>query len=42
MLRRVGLTGVAVERQQVTLLDPDVPKDNFRDFGVVKSRDIKI
>jgi len=36
------LTGVTVERQQVTLWGPDVPKDNFRDFGAVKSRDFKI
>jgi len=42
MLWRVGLTGVGVEREQVTVLDPDGAKDNFRDFDIFKSRDFKI
>jgi len=42
MLWRVGLTGIGAERQQVILLDPDGAKDNFRDLGVVNSRDLKI
>ena len=42
MLWRVGLTGVAVGRQQVTLLGRYVPADSFSDFGEVKSLDFKV
>jgi hypothetical protein len=39
---RFRVTSVAVEKQLVTLLDPDVPEDNLKNFGVVKSRDFQI
>ena len=42
MLWRVRLTGVAVGRQQVTLLGRYVPADRFRDFGEVMSLDFKV
>ena len=42
MFWRVRLTGVAVERQQVTLLDRHVPTDSLRDSGVVMLSDFRI
>jgi hypothetical protein len=42
MFCRVRLTGVAVERQQVTLLDRHVPTDSLRDSGVVTLSDFRI